>query len=282
MASCYSLKSRGFRAFLATQFLGAFNDNAFKLLVFLVAQNLLEDSTSFLAMAGALFTIPFIVFSAYAGFLADRFSKKQVMVWAKLAEVLIMILGGVAIMSGSLAAMAGVLFLMGSQSAFFGPAKYGFLPEALPDEDLSRGNGQVQMWTFLAIIAGTALAGPLFQVFQFGIRLRGGYVVGCVGRPYLASIVLIVVAVLGVTVSLAITSVKSAGSRKPFQLNFLRSVVATVCEVRPNRALFLCMMGSCYFWFLGALYQMNILLFAEKVMGVNAILGPMCRLPWSA
>lgn len=271
MLSCNALKTRGFRAFLATQFLGAFNDNAFKLVIFLVAQNILADSTSFLALAGALFTVPFIVFSAYAGFLADRFSKKKVMVWAKVAEIVIMILGGVAIMSGSLAAMAGVLFLMGTQSAFFGPAKYGFLPEVLPDEELSRGNGRVQMWTFLAIIAGTALAGPLFQVFQFGIRIGGDRVIGCLGKPYLVSIVLVAVAVLGMLVSLAITPVRSAESRKPFEFNFLRSVWTTVREVRPQRALFLCMMGSCYFWFLGALYQMNILLFAEKAMGVDAI-----------
>jgi len=265
-----ALESRGFKAFLATQFLGAFNDNAFKLVIFMVAGKLLKDSSAFVTLAGALFTVPFIVFSAYAGFLADRFSKKTVMVWAKSAEIAVMALGGAAIFSGSLAAMLVVLFLMGAQSSFFGPAKYGILPETLADEDLSKGNGQVQLWTFLAIIAGTALAGPLFKFFDGGIHL-GETLVGLKGQPHLASLVLVAVAALGTAMSLAITPAPPARSGKRFEPNFLRNVISTLVEVHRTRPLFLCMMGSCYFWFLGALFQMNVFIYAEQVMGVDAI-----------
>ena len=271
MRDTRALRSSGFRAFLATQFLGAFNDNAFKLVIFLMAARVLDDSTNFVTLAGALFSLPFILFSEYAGFLADRFSKKTVMVWAKVAEIAVMLLGGFALWRGDLTAMAVVLFLMGSQSAFFGPSKYGILPEMLPDEDLSRGNGWVQMWTFLAIIAGTAIAGPLYKFFAEQIKLASGLVIGFDGRPYLASVVFVAVAALGTAASLFVTPVPAAKSGKRFELNFLRDVCSTVREVHRSRALFLCMMGSCYFWFIGALFQMNVFLYAQKMMDAGPI-----------
>jgi len=188
MATKSTLNSTGFKAFLSTQFLGAFNDNAFKLTILFVARNVLKDSSSFITLANALFTLPFIVFSAYAGYVADRVSKKTMMVWIKVAEIVIMFLGGIALFSGNLHAMVFVLFLMATQSALFGPAKYGILPEILPDEELSRANGRLQLWTFMAIIAGTAVGGPLFNFFNEGLRITKSTVIGFDNKIYLVSL----------------------------------------------------------------------------------------------
>ncbi|MCH7590005.1 MFS transporter, partial [PVC group bacterium] len=118
-----SLKSKGFRSLLVTQFLGAFNDNAFKLVILLLAIKMFADqpgtATTYIALAGALFILPFIVFSSYAGYLADHYSKKRIIVIAKFAEAGVMILGLIAFLAESIPLMLGVLFLMGTQSAFF-------------------------------------------------------------------------------------------------------------------------------------------------------------------
>jgi acyl-[acyl-carrier-protein]-phospholipid O-acyltransferase/long-chain-fatty-acid--[acyl-carrier-protein] ligase len=158
-----ALKSTGFRAFLATQFLGAFNDNLFKLLLICFAMSLLsqEQQKNYVPLATALFTLPYILFSSYAGYLADRFSKRLVMIATKAAEIAIMTCGYYFFRIHATTPLLLVLFAMGAQSAFFGPAKYGFLPEVLPAKALSRGNGAMQLFTFLAIILGGAAAGRL-------------------------------------------------------------------------------------------------------------------------
>ena len=251
-------RSGGFRAYLATQFLGAFNDNAFKLVVSLLAVNVIIDtggSSSVVALASGLFTAPFVLFSTYAGFLADRYSKKTITVWVKVAEIVIMLVGGLAFWFRSLPLAIFTLFLMGTQSAVFSPTKYGILPELLPDEELSRGNGLVQMWTFLAIILGTAVGGQLSHYFS--------------GRLELAGLVCVTVAVLGTLTSLGVTPVPPAGSRRRFDPLFLRDLFQTVRQVAQDRPLFLCVLGSAYFWFLGALFQMNILLYAKRLMHIG-------------
>ncbi|MDD4538634.1 MAG: MFS transporter [Lentisphaeria bacterium] len=161
------LKRIGFRAFLATQFLGAFNDNLFKLLLVCFAMNLLsrEQQNNYIPLATALFTLPYILFSSYAGFLADRFSKRAVMIATKAAEIAIMGCGYYFFRVHATTPLLLVLFAMGAQSAFFGPAKYGFLPEVLPANALSRGNGAMQLFTFLAIILGGAAAGRLATMY---------------------------------------------------------------------------------------------------------------------
>src|SRR6478735_7197584 len=156
-----------FYGMTATQFLGAFNDNLFKQLMLLLAIPVgaaaatKADEQGFATM---VFSLPFILFSGYAGYLSDRFSKRTVIVLAKLAEIGIMLLGVAAFLSYDLAGYRGllvVLFLMGTHSAFFGPGKYGILPELFRDADLPRANGVILMTTFLAIIFGTASAGML-------------------------------------------------------------------------------------------------------------------------
>ncbi|MCH7504798.1 MFS transporter [PVC group bacterium] len=253
-----SLKSKGFRSLLVTQFLGAFNDNAFKLVILLLAVKMFADqpgtATTYIALAGAIFILPFIIFSAYAGYFADRYSKKRIIVLAKFAEAAVMILGLIAFLAESIPLMLGVLFLMGTQSAFFSPAKYGILPEIMDDEELSQGNGQMQLWTFIAIILGTAIGGQLLDLFS---------------DPYKISFVFIAISVIGIFSSFFVTDVQPAGSPRAFQKNFLKDMWMTLREVKKEKVLFLCIMGSAFFWFLGAIYQMNIVLYAKTMMGLS-------------
>jgi MFS family permease len=173
------LRDHSFWGLTATQFLGAFNDNVFKqaLLLLFVAVPLTADPngpTADLQWLGTLlFSLPFILFSGFAGYLSDRNSKRTVIVLAKVAEIAIMMIGlGMFLIlsrTGMSIVMAGwfsaVLFIMGSQSAFFGPGKYGILPELFRPRDLPSANGIILMTTFVAIILGSALAGLLLTAF---------------------------------------------------------------------------------------------------------------------
>jgi acyl-[acyl-carrier-protein]-phospholipid O-acyltransferase/long-chain-fatty-acid--[acyl-carrier-protein] ligase len=149
-----------------TQFLGAFNDNLYKQMVLLmsittVAGQVSEDTQGY---ATALFSLPFVLLSGFAGYLSDRWSKSKIIVLCKLAEIAIMLLAMFAFLQYARVGAFGtwtVLFLMGTQSAFFGPGKYGVLPELFRKEDLPRANGLILMSTFLAIILGVVFAGTV-------------------------------------------------------------------------------------------------------------------------
>ncbi len=158
-----TLTRPGLWPFLWTQFLGAFNDNVFKIIVILLAATAPgRDATRDVALAGAVFIAPFLLFSGYAGDIADRFGKRA---RDRRDEDLRDRRDGARDRRRSRPAAStlqlAVLFLMGAQATFFSPAKYGIVPELVPDEDLSRANGLLEMSTFLAIVLGTAIGGPL-------------------------------------------------------------------------------------------------------------------------
>jgi len=203
------LKHLGFQSFLWTQFLGAFNDNFYKIVVSLfaieAAKNYGEGGSFYLSLAGALFILPFFLFSGYAGHLADVFNKRSVLIVTKSFEIIAMSLGLFAFLSGRIEFMLGVLFLMALQSAFFSPAKYGILPEMLPYKDLSRANGLLEMSTFLAIILGTSLGSVVFGLWRDRMELMG--------------LAVVMVAVAGTITSFGISRVPSSGAVKPFQVN---------------------------------------------------------------
>lgn len=156
---------RSFRWFTATQFLGAFNDNLFKQLLLLLAARWLFPGHDQQGVAVVVFALPFLLFSGIAGDLSEKLSKRRVIVAMKLAEIGIMALGAVALQSLQWWLLLLVLFLMGTHSAFFGPSKYGVLPEIVPPARLLHANGIVAMTTFLSILLGTAVAGPLLDGF---------------------------------------------------------------------------------------------------------------------
>ncbi len=255
MTNTNSLK--GFWALIVTQFQGAFSDMVYKTLLTLVAMNTAADAAQGSARVSeinALFIIPFLLFSMYGGFLADRFSKRSVTAGTKLLEVVVMLLATLAAWMGNLNLGMVALFLLGTQAALFGPTKYGILPELLPEKKLSWGNGILEMTTFLSIILGTVVGGLLAE------RLRG--------RLYVAGILLVGLAFAGIVSSLSITRLAPADPQARFRWNFVSDMFRAVAIARKDRVLWLAVVGSVYFWFLGLLMQTNILFFGKNVLGV--------------
>src|SRR4029079_8294877 len=195
------------------------------------------------------------LFSGYAGHLADVYSKKRVLVAVKVLEILIMLLAVGAFIAQHIEAMLVIVFLMGVPSAFFSPAKYGILPEMLPDKDLSRGNGLLEMSTFMAIILGTSLGGALFAAWKHNLPLIG--------------VVMIAIAILGAISSLGIPRVPASGAAKLFRINPFGEILGGLGRLRGDRTLSLTVFGISYFWFLAALVQINILFFGKELLQLN-------------
>jgi acyl-[acyl-carrier-protein]-phospholipid O-acyltransferase/long-chain-fatty-acid--[acyl-carrier-protein] ligase len=250
----------GFWALIATQFQGAFNDNAFKVIVvFLIPLLAKEAGYPATAMAFLIFNIPFLLFPSYAGYLADRFSKQRVAVFTKYWEVLVMGMGLVAFLLNSPTFLWVTLFLMAAQSAFFSPAKYGILPEILREERLSWGNGVLQLGTMLAIILGTAVATPLVAAFK--------------DRAYLTSVVLIGFSIAGVVTSYFITKPPPAAPGRGVPWNPWAGIGRCFHCFRADRWLFLTMLGIGYFWFAGVLAMQNIIELAKATVASTALQG---------
>lgn len=249
------LKARGFFVLVSTQFLGALNDNTYKMVASLLAVSLgagAAGGSGYLSLVGAVFILPYILFSGYAGHLADVLSKRTVLVAAKILEIVIMIAGIFAFLSGRMALILAVLFLMALQSTIFSPAKYGIVPEMLPNREISRANGLLEMATFLAIILGTSFGSLLMAAWK--------------ENPERIGIALSAIAVAGTVTSLGITRVPPSGSRKPFRLNPWAEITAGARRLWGDKLLRFTVLAGTYFWFLGALLQMAIILFGKEVM----------------
>ncbi len=238
---------RGFWALFITQFQGAFSDNVYRtlamfLIIGMVLPSLPGDSRELrMALVGALFALPFILFSMAGGYLADRFSKRTVTIGVKVFEVLIMLFvtAGLALEHAGML-LAGV-FLMGTHSAFFGPSKYGLLPELLPEKKLSWGNGLLELGTFLAIVLGTIGGGWLFEFFQ-GPEARAG-------------LILTALALVGLFTSFGIDRVPPANPSNQWSANFIGDLFGQLRTIRRDRVLMLAVLGNAYFFFLAALIQ---------------------------
>ena len=252
----------GFWSLIATQFQGAFNDNGLKFFViFLILGTNPTDSQKDLLVfyVGNLFAVPFLLFSMAGGYLADRFSKRSVAIGTKIFEICAMFFAIYAFAHGSTRMAFAVIFLASTQAAFFGPAKYGLLPEVLPDELLSWGNGILELTTFIAIIAG-AVAGPLLaQRFH--------------GRETLAGLVFGACTLVGLTTSFAISHVPAADPSRKFRFNIFGDLIKQVRIVRPDRTLHLAVVGNTYFWFLGALLQFVIVFYGREVLHIDETHG---------
>ncbi len=259
-ASSYKelLKSGGFQSFLWTQFLGAYNDNVYKILVSLLAVEIGARNgkgSEYLSLAGVVFIVPFLLFSGYSGHLADVFNKRRVLIATKSLEVISMGLAIPALVSQRLDLMMAVLFLLALQATLFSPAKYGILPEMLPDRDLSRANGLLEMSTFVAIVVGTSSGTFLFSAWKH--------------EPWKLGATMLAIAVVGTLMSFKIGRVASPAVRAPFALNPFSEVLTGMKRLYGDRALWLTVIGMSYFWFLGALFQMDLILLGREVMKLN-------------
>ena len=252
--------ARGFWSLILTQFGGAFNDNALKTLVTFIGLNMALSAAmhkALLPLTGALFALPFIMFSMTGGFLADHFSKRRVTIWVKLWEVFIMLFATTGFALNNLPmGLAGILF-MGVHSAIFGPSKYGLLPELLPERRLSWGNGILELGTFLAIIMGMMVGAELFEVFA--------------KRHAWSGLVLLGVALVGLASSLGITRVPAADPTRRFQVNFLGDLRAQIRMMRADRVLWLACLGNMYFFFMAALVQFGVIDYGKYILGVSEV-----------
>ncbi|MCE9528206.1 MAG: MFS transporter [Planctomycetales bacterium] len=242
-----------FYGMTATQFLGAFNDNLFKQLMLLLAIPVgaaAATKADEQGLATMVFSLPFILFSGYAGYLSDRFSKRTVIVLAKVAEIGIMLLGVAAFLSYDVAGYRGllvVLFLMGTHSAFFGPGKYGILPELFHKADLPLANGVILLTTFLAIIFGTASAGILGSLAGDAAAGRDPQ------RLWVGSAICIGIAVLGTVASLLVRKTPAANQKLQFSLSSLAIPRETRVLLAADRQLFWALLASCVFWLISGL-----------------------------
>jgi len=256
----------GFWSLIATQFQGAFNDNGLKFLIIylIVGTNLTpdEEETKVL-LVGALFALPFILFSMTGGFLADCFSKRTVTIGTKFFEIAVMIFAIVGFALHNMPMLLAALFLASTQGALFGPSKYGLLPEILPENRLSWGNGVIELGTFLAAIAGTVVAGQLPKWFGGHQEYSGAFFLGC--------------SVVGLLTSLGITHVQAADPAKKFQLNFLGDLWRHGERIAKDRVLWLAVAGNTYFFFLGALLQFDIVFYGRDVLHVASSRGSLLQ-----
>ena len=251
------LHDRAFWGLNLTQFLGAFNDNLFKQIVMLLCVARIGSvGYDFQSVGMILFAAPFIAFSGFAGFLSDRFSKRTIIVLCKAAELLIVLLGFIGFTTGSLAVLLGVLCLMGVHSAFFGPSKYGILPELLRPSDLPRANGTMLMATFLAIIFGISAAGAAMQAFESSL--------------WIASLPCLVIALAGLGTSLMIRSTPVAQPELKFNWSSLAIAPDTRQLIMKERTLLGVLLMSSVFWFVGGtVYPPVINAFGKEQLGLS-------------
>ena len=235
------LKTRRFLPLLVTVLLGAANDNVFKnalliLILFSVGREAPMEETVLVTVASAIFILPFFIFSATAGQLADKYEKSGMIRWIKFAEVLIMGAGVAALQFGDVYWLLGVLFLMGVQSAFFGPLKYSILPTLLRKDELIGGNAFVEAGTFLAILVGT-IVGGLMAGWEYGVNGVAAIVFG--------------LAVIGWICSYGIPQAPAPQPSLKVNYNIATQTFRIVDRIRKDRTVFRSILGISWFWLVG-------------------------------
>lgn len=253
------LTQKRFLPFFATQFFGAFNDNVFKnaliiLIAFQGAQFIDTDADLLINVSAALFILPFFLFSATAGQWIDKYEKSRSIRVIKLIEVLIMLVAAFAFVQGYILVLIALLFLMGTQSTFFGPAKYSYIPQHLSSNELVEGNAWVQMGTFVAILIGTILGGVLIAQEN--------------GRQYVA-VAIVFFAVAGYLASRYIPLTPSLSEDLKINWNVFSETHRNIKFLKKNRTVFLSVLGVSWFWFLGAIYLVQLPNYTKTTLGGN-------------
>lgn len=255
----YLLRQRRFLPLFLTQFFGAFNDNAFKLAMLTMISYHLSKSQAqseyYQALAGALFILPFFLFSATSGQLADKYDKALLARLVKVFEVFLMIIGSFALYSGSIFLMMVVLTGMGIHSTFFGPIKYAILPDHLPKQDLLGATGLIEASTFLAILLGTTL----------GTLSIGSHTT----VPYFAIIMTILAAFAGLTASLFIPAAPSVLVNLKIDLNVWRATRKMLKQAREETGVLLAILTISWFWLIGAVLLTKLPDYTHYVLGAN-------------
>lgn len=261
-------ESRFSLAFLnVSQFTGVLNDNIYKLVLmfFLIELEGTENANIVLSAAGAIYVIPFLLFSSIAGNLADRYSKSRLILWIKACEIAIMI--GVIVAFTLQSPLIGYtfLFFLSTHSAFFGPSKYGIIPELVPKSAISKANGLITSFTYLGMIIGTFLASFLTDMLSHHYILIGFFclLIACVG--FLSS------------VRIQYTPPKATSTI--INWLFLKEILHTLKASHRREHLLVAMYGSSFFLFMGAFTQLNIIPFAIQSLNLSEVYGGYLFLP---
>lgn len=254
------LRTRRFAPYFVAQVLGAFNDNLYKnalvaLIAFIPATLANTDVNQGLLinLCAGLFILPFFLFSAIAGQVADKVEKATLIRRIKLFEIIIVCFAACALLLNSLLLMIAVLFLLGVQSAFFGPVKFGILPQHLDESELVGGNGLVELGTFLAILVGTIVGTQLI------IKTAGNVV------PIILATML--VALAGYLASRKIPKAPAGDPNLKINYNAFSETVRLIRYTKKNRVIFQAILGISWFWFMGATYLAQFPVYASEVLG---------------
>jgi len=250
------LKQRRFAPFFWTQALGAFNDNVFKnaliaMVTFVLVSLSEKQESTFIQLASALFILPFFLFSATSGQLSERFDKAKLAQAVKWMEIAIMLIASVGFVYKSIPLLMACVFGMGLHSTLFGPLKYSLLPQVLRPEELTGGNGLVEMGTFVAILVGTILGANLINIPDTGAYWVAGAT--------------IVIAVVGLLTARKMPS--APGTTTSINWNPISETLSTLSFVTKNRSVFLSCLGISWFWFYGSVFFTQLPQYSKYVLG---------------
>ena len=253
------LTQRRFAPFFWTQFSGAANDNLFKfaftvLVTYQLSLDWLPPSQAGLVI-GALFILPFLLFSATSGQLTDKYDKRTIIRWVKNLEVAIMALAAYGFMAHRVPVLLACTFLMGVHSTLFGPVKYALMPQMLKEHELTGGNGMVEMGTFVAILLGNIAGGLLIAIPETGAR---DVAVAC-----------LVLALLGRAVAQAIPSAPSTDPDLKVNFNPVSETWRNLKLTHGNKVVFRSLLGISWMWFFGAVFLSQFPSFAKEVLHGN-------------
>lgn len=251
------LRQRRFAPFFWTQFLGAFNDNVFKTaLLTIITYEAASWTTADVGLLNnlipGLFILPFLLFSATAGQLADKFEKSMLTRYVKLLEIAIMLVAAVGWVTHSLWLLVAAVVGMGLHSTLFGPVKYAYLPQQLKAEELVGGNGVVEMGTFVGILLGEVLGAVLVLHKPWGVELVAGGTIA--------------IAILGWLTSRAIPLTPPPEPGLRINWNPLTETIRNIGHTRQNRTVFLSVLGNSWFWFYGAIMLAQFPLYAKDYL----------------
>lgn len=253
------LKTRRFLPLFITQFLGAFNDNVFKnalaiLITYRIAQQAGLNAQILVALATAIFILPFFLFSATAGQLADKYEKASLIKIIKFAEIILALCAAGGFYLQSVNLLLFVLFLLGLQATFFGPIKYAILPQQLFAHELIAGNGLIEAGTFIAILLGTILGGIL-------ILLPAGEAI--------ISAIIFLLALSGFLSSLAVPKTHTQNLNLVVHYNFIAETFNLLRYVRSQRDIYLAILGISWFWLVGAIFLSEFPVFTKDILHAN-------------
>ena len=243
------LRDRRFLPMFLTQFFGALNDNVYKqALLLVITYGLIQQQSADIStlnnLAALLFILPYFIFSATSGQIADKYERAQLVRYLKLTEIVIMLLGTAGFLLGHLWLLLLALFLMGTHSSFFGPIKYAILPEVLKSDELMSGNALFQSGTSIAILLGMILGGAV-------IASSGGNLLWI-------SITVVSIAILGYISSRFILKQSIPAPDLKVDWNFFRTSIQTLRYAKSLPLIFTILLGNSWYWFYGATYLTQI------------------------